>query len=399
MKILLIGEVYSENLGDGIICETVASLIKKQYPHCEIVMGDISGKKDYSDNRKSAKSEHKFIDYHREFPSFLEYPIYFILNKNRKHRLFIEEMCANNYDFAIFVGGQMFFNHFVIAISRFVTVLEEKGIPILFHSCGIGNINGKALKNRLRKALTKKNVVSISVRDNIEKLETTILKEPGRKVFKTFDTALWCSEEYSITKKESTIVGLGIMTIPNQEKKLLQFWGNIISELDKKNIQWQLFCNGSFADYALAKKVEDSYRKSIDSQKTSTRDYLTPRPARGKELIKQISSYKSILSFRLHSHIVASSLGIPSIAIGWDEKIRFFFESIAHKERVFEDYRTDKILTILSALEAAEIQPFPDSAIEMQKLHVLNQLYISIETVLAGGEKRVPWNKPQEEIV
>lgn len=47
MKILLIGEVYSPNLGDGVICETVAALIKQKYPNCEIVMADLSGRSEY----------------------------------------------------------------------------------------------------------------------------------------------------------------------------------------------------------------------------------------------------------------------------------------------------------------------------------------------------------------
>ena len=44
MKILLIGERYSANLGDGIICETVESLLRNHYKKSEVIMADISGK-------------------------------------------------------------------------------------------------------------------------------------------------------------------------------------------------------------------------------------------------------------------------------------------------------------------------------------------------------------------
>lgn len=49
--------------------------------------------------------------------------------------------------------------------------------------------------------------------------------------------------------------------------------------------------------------------------------------------MEQISEFSSLISFRLHSHIVAASLNIPAVGISWDEKIKFFYENIGHKER------------------------------------------------------------------
>ena len=43
MKVLLIGEVYSENLGDPLLCGTVEHLIRQRYPDAEIVNFDMSG--------------------------------------------------------------------------------------------------------------------------------------------------------------------------------------------------------------------------------------------------------------------------------------------------------------------------------------------------------------------
>lgn len=50
-------------------------------------------------------------------------------------------------------------------------------------------------------------------------------------------------------------------------------------------------------------------------------------------LVKTISRFQSIISFRLHSHIIAASLGIPSVAVVWDDKVRGFFGKIGHPER------------------------------------------------------------------
>lgn len=86
MNILLIGEAYSENLGDGIICETVANLIRKEYPDCTIVVADISGKKGYADNQNKKKLHTKLFSLNRHFHPVVEYPLYLLLNssKNKK---------------------------------------------------------------------------------------------------------------------------------------------------------------------------------------------------------------------------------------------------------------------------------------------------------------------------
>ena len=44
MRILVIGERYSANLGDPIICETVKYQILENFPDAEIVFADISGR-------------------------------------------------------------------------------------------------------------------------------------------------------------------------------------------------------------------------------------------------------------------------------------------------------------------------------------------------------------------
>ena len=58
-----------------------------------------------------------------------------------------------------------------------------------------------------------------------------------------------------------------------------------------------------------------------------------PVPSKPEELVKTISQFKSIVSFRLHSHIIAASLNIPSVSVVWDDKVRIFFEKIGHPER------------------------------------------------------------------
>lgn len=377
MKILLIGEVYSENLGDGIICETVASLIKNAYPNSEIIMGDLSGKSGYEQNTVKQKNKklHHLFKFNRHFPAPLEYPMYLILNQDKAKKKHIKEICNNDYDFAIFAGGQILFNHFVIPISRYVKQLKKKNIPVIFHSCGVGTINGKKLKKKLKKALTRKNISYISIRDDIETVKNVYLPKNHQEIYKTFDTALWSAPEYYIQKQESSIIGLGIMFVPRQEKNLIHFWKQIIHHLNQEKMQWQLFCNGDKADYKLAEQIIAAIKKD---EPLHVNNPLAERPTKGKELVQQIAQYKSIISFRLHSHIVAASLGVPSIALDWDKKLTFFFESIHYPERV--STHNDDPKEIIAKLKVTEEQNYSKAPIEEQKQQVLNLLYTSIKS-------------------
>ena len=51
INILLIGEFYSDNLGDGVLCNIVKKIIKETYSY-NIDCLDISAKENYNKNAK-----------------------------------------------------------------------------------------------------------------------------------------------------------------------------------------------------------------------------------------------------------------------------------------------------------------------------------------------------------
>lgn len=394
MNVLLIGEVYSENLGDGIICETVASLIRKEYPGCRLVMGDLSGKKGYEDNQKTKKTHAKLFNFNRYFHSAIEYPLYLLLNSSKGKKTFIQEICDDDYDIAVFAGGQLLFNHFIIPISRYVKALGEKGVPVIFHSCGLGKIKGHQLKKLLKKTLLKENVISVSLRDNLETFQKEIMSDDEIEVQQTYDTALWCSEEYEISKEPSERIGLGVMHLAGRKKQMVNFWLNVIAELDRQDLNWQLFCNGDPADDELVKEIASSYNRSHPPE---TLDLAAPRPMTGEELVRQIAGYHSILSFRLHSHIVACSLGVPSLAVGWDKKVNYFFQAIGQPERVFT--HEDFIPEIVKKLEQLNEEKYDLEKIQLQKQAVLYHLYDNIDYALTHQVRDLYPKKERKKII
>ena len=200
------------------------------------------------------------------------------------------------------------------------------------------------------------------MRDNLDLVNKVYLKFSSIKAIETFDTALLTREyfSYCINEKNRTCVGLGIISLNNSkfsEKILIKFWINIIDELSKRNIKWKMFCNGAQCDYRLAKKILNL--KGMEEKK-----FLQKRPTIPEELIANISEFKSLISFRLHSHIIASACGIPSIAIIWDKKVEEFFKKINLEKRC--KTINSSIQDIVDSLEIAEKEGIDNDMIKRQ---------------------------------
>ncbi|WP_214744393.1 polysaccharide pyruvyl transferase family protein [Exiguobacterium sp. s189] len=374
-KILLIGEYYSSNLGDGIICQSVEYLIKKWNPSLEISISDLSGKVGFDE--KDISSPYPNKDNTITFPKKL---VKKILKKSvylqERYRFFlgggkekINNLCDDNFDCAVFAGGQMFLDYFSIPINEHVKQLDRMDVPVIFNSCGMGHIKSKQLIYKFRRTLGYKNVVSISVRDDVDSVNNVIIKKGHKKAIKSYDPGLWSGEVYNVKRKESETIGLGVMSIDAfKDKNIISQYRKIILELNKKKIAWKLFCNGNINDYNLAISIAESlgYDKSA----------IANRPETPKELVELISKFKGIISFRLHSHIVAVALNIPSIALSWDNKLNHFFDSINRKDRCLNINAEHK--EIIDKYFFAEKEGYDLELIHSQKIYAKNLLIDNI---------------------
>lgn len=355
MKILIVGERYSTNLGDPIICESVEYLIKEANQNAEVSFLDLSGKKEFEDWSGYGK-----LIYSGRISTFkkkasicltnigidTEY-LKFKKSHKRKIGYFRDYLDDADFDIAIFAGGQMFKDTFIFPISTVVKYLNDKDIPVIFNACGYGEIASKKMRTVLGKALNSNNVKMISSRDDIESINSLLDKE-SIKAIRTFDPALWTKDVYNVYKKESDVIGLGVMFAHNMRyKEMLNFWKKTIDELNERNIKWKMFCNGPAKDYEFAKYI----LRSMNYKEEDLSRYIVQAPKRPKELVDIISSFRGIISFRLHSHIVACSLGVPGVSIMWDKKVKYFYDNIQKPERVFE-LHSDSAKVITELIDA-----------------------------------------------
>lgn len=337
-KILIVGEIYSDNLGDAVLCEIVKKIVEENI-YCDIELCDLSGREYYKE----------YFDYNWYEKIIKKIALVFfklnLINLGKINVLFKDryyKQFDKDYDLVIFAGGQMFMDYFVFPLEKLIKFFKKRNIPVIFHACGAKKIKNRNLEKRLEKILLLNIVKSISIRDDIDLVNTKYLMRSNRKAIKTFDTALCTNEYFDFNKGNKRCIGLGVMNCDKfKNKEQIIFWIKLIDELDKRKIKWQLFCNGSEADYKML--------KNIVNRKNLNKDQYLIRPKTAQDLVNIISNFDKIISFRLHSHIIASSIGIPTIGISWEKKVNQFFHNLGLEYRC--KTINDKVEDIINLLE------------------------------------------------
>lgn len=331
MKIAVLGLYYSSNLGDAIICDCVMNWMRESFPKAHIDLIDIEGKKEFSTQVSMSVKEIKIRQVKSRIEEWLtRHNIDMMCFWNKRdvqlRQKLYDKIAAEHYDIAVFAGGQLFMDWLSMDVSEFVKRFVYVHTPVFFNACGTGKALSRYIRERLKSALLSDVVKFISSRDNVEEINRLYLSSDKHAV-KTFDPALWADCVYGKRKKDNIPVGLGVMHcvyIPCD--KLEKFWMDVIKELETRGIEWKMFCNGAIEDYNLGLRVLEKMRMPKENKMMK----IAVRP---EELVDQISEFSSLISFRLHSHIVAASLNIPAVGINWDEKLKFFYGNIGHKER------------------------------------------------------------------
>lgn len=326
MKILLIGERYSENLGDAVICETVKRLIEQKCD-AEIIEFDLSGRSGFNEYYSlRSLSRNRCSGYKKIIISTVLRKVLYRKAVDIKRCLRVmlnlnEHLLRNNFDIILFAGGALFQDYFAELIYSIVRQCKRKSPTVVFHACGLGKISDHS-KIILKRVFNLECVKDISIRDSYERFIFLFGNE--HKVTNTYDTALCCPRFYNRSNVIVAEYGIGCINWENTYHIQKQ----IIQGIMNSGATWKLFTNGDISDERVVDKLlielGISYRKS---------ELVLPRAIDAESLIFNITSFKKIISFRLHSHIIAASFGIPSYGFVWDSKVRDFFVKLGIPEQ------------------------------------------------------------------
>lgn len=297
---ILLARIVNKNLGDAVIADCARYLIRKALP-------------------KNSDEHYEIIDY-------------------AMHTRDIAQV--KFADAVVFSGGGIikFQREKCYEYVCEITAEAEKyGIPVFFNAVGVEGFDESDERCiRLKEALNLNCVKGISVRDDTETLCTGYIENQSVRVRSVFDPAVWCDKVYGGESFEkSDYVGLGIArdklftdygTEEIDRDFLLGFWKGLALELEKRSIKWKIFTNGLESDEAFAQEVLEyiGHGEKADC------------PENSRELVKTIAGFRCVAACRMHSNIIAYSLGIPSVGFVWNDKLVHWGEKIGHPERFIE---------------------------------------------------------------
>lgn len=339
-KILICGVPFSDNLGDGVIAECLTRFI--HHERLGIVKTcDLSFREEivYNGSKGSRLSSFQLL------PSFLRklfVVLFFFLKFQLKGKGYYSKY-MNDVDVVFVGGGQLISDvdvNFPLKIYFLIREAEKRNLPVHLLSVGVSSkwsFLGRVIMRRVFRSQVFK---SASVRDELSRnhledvfglTNTQVIPDPA--LMSSLYYPSYSNEGgLSLALGVADISGLNYSSDKNNKLEDNEFQSivNMISKANSLGRNVVLFTNGALEDELFL------HEKVLPRLKSYELDYtFSPRFSCVSDMVEFIASQESIVSFRLHANIVASSFSVPHFAVGWDRKVDSFFDLQGRSEYSF----------------------------------------------------------------
>lgn len=351
MKTICFAGLMSEtNLGDIVIIESTKGLYKealKGQGNFKVSDLNLQFTNLSFSYRAIRKLKRLFYSIFSSDSSHLEVSL---LKKHYKKQI-------KNADLLVLVGGGLIkykYQSFFLCLTALIEVAKELNIPLVINAVGVEGYDENDPRCQLLKESLNNDIVkSITTRDDIKTLSHKYIYNKEIHTAKVADPAVYCNEIYKEVKKKSDVYGIGLVRggifLDNERnlksEQVAQFYSDLISEIESRDLKYQLFTNGLPADNELLQKIEEN----IGGEKLNIIE-----PKKDTDLISTISKFKGVVAARLHANIISYALNVPSIGLVWNDKLMLFGEDIGYPERFFEYDKLDAKKTVDALVLAAE---------------------------------------------
>lgn len=372
MKYVVAAVPYSDNLGDGVIADNIESFLNR-HDITDVELCDIS----YRNEVSTFKNKESTMEYFLKFPQFIRQLIvllFFSLKYFRTGKAYLHAK-LQSCDRLLIGGGQLISDvdlNFPLKLYFLIKIAEKFDIETRIVAVGVANKWNWASKWFMKRVLTSKVIVNISVRDELSKnnlfehftiTDVDILPDPA-----LMSTLV---NDYKNQNDKNTVksVGLGVADIGglNYSSDIIntshdndiKYINSIVRKNNKLGIDVYLFTNGATEDERF---LHESIIPALEDEGLHY-SYIKQCKTPG-ELVKKISGFDFVVAYRLHANIIASSFKIPYFAIGWDNKVISFFKSQQRDDYVYKnlkdlDAHYDDVINVsedLLTLDIDEVQ-------------------------------------------
>ena len=349
-KIVVAAEVFSSNLGDYAIYDSLSTLLSSR--GIEAIPLDISFRRGFPVSSTDSKPELTNSSWKSLIPKKIKHYKFTQYMITRAMWYLVHRQDITNYwselisssDAVIIGGGQLLTDStadFHTKIALITDIANKFNKPICILGCGVGSdLSNKAQKN-IKKTLNSAKFVSLRDLDSANRLKSLIRKNTLLNVYPDLAFALSSDTNNNTFQNEpepkKIVCGFNIMPLTAfkkynsnlkdvDAKTYITFWKRLAHAAAKENMQIHIMTNGSIRDYDQARSIY----KSILSEGVNV--ILIDRPASPLELYQQISNVEYLITMRMHAGIIGKAYGKSVSTLIWDDKIPGVWQESGDKQ-------------------------------------------------------------------
>lgn len=374
-KIVICAVPYSDNLGDGVIAESLTYIFGTKYPSAKIELLDIAGREDYV---KGEVRGSRLFNAFQRMPDALQSLLVATYCHKQYHASWKQHWthALADADLVVIGGGQLFCDvslNFPMKLHLLSKAIRPGtrvgilcvGVAAKWSTCG---------RRLVLSCLRRLKPDFIAARDAASVKNMREIFDQGEGVRLIQDPAVLSADAFAQPLMPRSEIAMCVSALNalshNSEYKAgqdgatdgVEYFQHLYLALKQRFGSVQVFTNGASEDNIVARAL--AQRLKIEDQ------LLIPNtPA---ELVKIIASTERVVAHRLHANIVAYSLGVPSIGLNWDKKVASFFAMTERNEMLLP--MTADAQSIASAAISMERTPKNDARLSAMKQDVFDAI-------------------------
>ncbi|WP_298142920.1 polysaccharide pyruvyl transferase family protein [uncultured Acinetobacter sp.] len=350
-RIVVAGEVFSSNLGDYAIFDSLSKILKSK--DINVIPLDISFRKNLPNSNKdvslSSKNKKKW---NRGLPKtvknikltqyLISRVLWYFLIKEKSDQYW--ESLIKNSDGVIIGGGQLITDNtsfFYPKLNKIVEIAQRNNKPFAIVGCGVGDNIGSYARKIYNNILNNAKYVSFRDNGSAKKMQSYLDNNISLQVYPDLAFALKKPVLNNITLSQNILCGFNVIPLSffkkfdsslkdMNEAEYLLFWKRLAQGAVNAGMKIAIMTNGNPGDHEQAKMV---YQSLLASNIDVT---LFDRPEQPNELYKQIHMVDYLVAMRMHAGIIAQAFGKNVATLAWDQKIPDVWNAIGGADIVID---------------------------------------------------------------